>query len=72
MLIYADAAVVSGLVWQSLPAADRELITKTVKTVERSPARQGLRFCRTRRQRSRRAKALKNRPMLPNVGLKAA
>jgi TRAP-type C4-dicarboxylate transport system substrate-binding protein len=69
VLIYADAAVVSGLVWQSLPAADRELITKSVKT---TLARQGLRFCRTRRQRSRRAKALKNRPMLPNVGLKAA
>jgi hypothetical protein len=68
VLLYADAAVVSGLDWQSLPAADRELITKTVKT---TLARQGLRFCRTRRQRSRRAKAL-NRPMLPNVGLKAA
>ena len=26
------AAVVSGRVWQSLPAADRELITKTVKS----------------------------------------
>jgi TRAP-type C4-dicarboxylate transport system substrate-binding protein len=26
------AAVVSGRVWQSLPAADRELISRTIKT----------------------------------------
>ena len=73
MLLYADAAVVSGLVWQSLPAADRELITKTVKTtldaLTRPPR---LALLPHEKAEVEAGESAENRPMLPNVGLKAA
>ena len=65
------AAVVSGRVWQSLPAADRELITKTVKSTldARSTNWPAISPNWSRTSRTRRSRSVRSRPAIPRPSL---